>query len=161
MDAFYLLMYAVGFAAFGRSPLFFFALIPFAVSVALPDSFFHGLSVVFAFCAIASLYLAFSVAAFLMATKVIGLALLSMAGYCFIFAIDGWVNSNVETWIYINHEAIVAVLHFLIILSTSKRLSSMVGNAADTCVRRVRDLSGSLAFRVRLPWGKSQKGNKA
>lgn len=154
-------MYAVGFAAFGRSPLFFFALIPFAVSVALPDSFFHGLGVVFAFCAIASLYLAFSVAAFLMATKTIGLALLAMAGYCFIFAVDGWVNSNVETWVYINHEIIIAVLHLFIILSNSKRLSSMVGNAADSCVRWLRNVSRSTIIHSRLPWGKSQKGNKA
>lgn len=153
-------MYVAGFAVLGRGLTFLYALVPFTVAATLPDSFFIGLGVPFAFCAIAFLYLAFSVASLFRATKTLAVTLTLMACYCFIFAIDGWVNSNVETWIYINHEAIVAVLHFLIILSTSKRLSSMVGNAADTCVRRVRNSSGSLAFRVRLPWGKGTKGAK-
>lgn len=55
-------------------------------------------------------------------------AMVCMLIYLFIFSLDTWVNSNAETWIYLNHENIVIFLHSIVLLSFSKRLSSVVAN---------------------------------
>lgn len=63
-------------------------------------------------------------------------ALICMIVYMLMFSLDTWVNSNAETWIYINHESIVICLHAIILLSFSKKLPSLVG----TCATHIRDI---------------------
>lgn len=70
-------------------------------------------------------------------------ALTCMIMYMLIFSLDTWVNGDVETWVYINHESIVVCLHIIILLSFSQKLSSLVG----TClahIRSVRYISGAV-----------------
>ena len=54
-----------------------------------------------------------------------------MSAYCLIFAFDSWINSDVETWIYKNHEIIVLVLHAAILLSFVDKLRAVVGSTVN------------------------------
>ena len=54
----------------------------------------------------------------------IALCLISI--YCAIFAADTWINSDAETWIYINHEHIIVSLYAAILFSFSERLPAVV-----------------------------------
>lgn len=58
----------------------------------------------------------------------------AIAVYYFVFAADCWINSDVETWIWHNHEIIVAILHANIMLSFSAHYGAVV----DACYGPVR-----------------------
>lgn len=102
-------------------PVMLVALAPLALSLLLPGSFF-GDEIVFTFCALSLTYAASSIMAAHMRQLTAAVALLLMAVYLLIFSFDSWINSDVETWIYNNHETVVFCLHIFIILSFSRRV---------------------------------------
>lgn len=107
-------------------PALLLAVLPLAPSLLLPDSFFdYGIAPI-TFAALSILYAASAVLASLSRQLTAALALLCMAVYLLIFSFDSWINSDVETWIYIHHEIIVVSLHIFIVLSFSGRFKRLV-----------------------------------
>ena len=49
-----------------------------------------------------------------------------IALYYFAFAADSWINSDVETWIWHNHETIVTAVHAAFVLSFSLHCQAVV-----------------------------------
>ena len=64
---------------------------------------------------------------------VITIPIILMSIYCFVFALDSYLNSSVETWIWRNHENIIVVLHSFILFSFSKTCGSLVDTVRSHC----------------------------
>jgi hypothetical protein len=93
----------------------------------IPDSFLaDAYRTINTFTLISLVFIALSFMLFLRKKYLPALAVLLLSIYCAIFATDTWINSNAETWIFINHENIIVGLYFIALLSFSKRVSAVV-----------------------------------
>lgn len=126
LDWLFWVLYAIAFAAFYKKGGFYVAAFVFLACMAIPAEWFIT-STVFVMLLQASINMMGCY--YLAKTRrlITASALFIMAGYLIFFAIDSWINGNVETWSYNNHEYIVAVLHVLIVMSISDRAANLVG----------------------------------
>jgi len=92
-----------------------------------PDSFLDTAYKTFnTFVMISLVFIALGIMLFYCKKYLPSIALCLISVYCAIFATDTWINSNAETWIYINHENIIVSLYAVVLFSFSKRLSALV-----------------------------------
>ena len=111
----------------------FLALFILTIVVCLfPDSFFAANSSVINTYLLISIVYCFACVMLVYSKDYLpALAVTFMSMYCLYFAFDTWTNPNESTWIYINHEGIVLSLHAVVLLSFSKKLSSLVASCVD------------------------------
>ena len=91
---------------------------------------------IFAFSLYSGLYITLSYYLVKRKDFILFIPIITMASYDLLFAVDSWLNSDVETWIWRNHEIIICVLHAFIMLVFSKKFTSMV----DACLAYVNML---------------------
>ena len=117
-----------------RNKLLLFAMLAFSLSALLyrdiePSIYFSIIAVIYSLTALVVCMRSLSLA----------LGLFSMSIYFIIFAIDTWINADVETWLYNHHEVIVSALHIVIVVSSSSRaiqiISSRIDNFINYCYR--------------------------
>ncbi len=108
-----------------RNKLLLIALIPLFIAIIIPIT----PSVSVSFSVIAFLYAL--TALFLHKNSAMCFSLILMSIYCVVFSIDSWINSNVTTWIYNNHEIIVITLHLVIAVSSSSRAVQSIVSCFD------------------------------
>ena len=93
----------------------------------LPDSFFGGsYKTLNSYCLMTVIFICHAIMLSLCKNFLPALAVVALAMYCAVFAADTWVNANVETWLYINHEIIITSLYLAVLLSFSARVSALV-----------------------------------
>ena len=92
------------------------------LSALFPFPFFEQPDIIFTFVFISVVYCVGAVFLVLQHRVLACFAMLVMAGYSIVFAIDSWIYSDVKTWIWLNHEIIVSCIHAVILLSFSRRV---------------------------------------
>lgn len=126
-STFTLAAYLVAALVFLKDKVFLLCLGSFALVLMLPKITWSGVDVIKIHICYAVLYMFLCILLYWLENHLPALAAAIMALFCSIYATDAWVNSNVETWIFINYSYIVIALHFIIMLSFSRKLSAMVG----------------------------------
>lgn len=128
LDAVILLMYFVGAWVYRSREAV--ALTLLFVAVALVGEYVTPLDDVYRFLLYAAMYLLASRWLIKRIHRAV-FGTLAIALYSIVYATDSWINSDVETWIWRNHEIIVCTLHIFILLLLSKIRIAVVGSRFD------------------------------
>lgn len=80
--------------------------------------------------------------------------------YNLLFALDTFVNHEVETWIYQNHESIILVLHVALVCLFSQRCNTILADSWHNSVRVFNNLLRLQFGNYSHKWTESAKGDK-